>query len=259
MDRTRWTMLVGAGAIALAGAGGARAQSVTVESVADFSVHNVGENLGGFFGNIFRRNADDGRFQVNGRDPNPSSRVYGLWSIFNIDGGSLFSGPIGALERVRITLPPATPRDPSVIAPAVSGAGTLRVYYTTDQRDVLDPANGFDWIDSDPAGLGSQFSDLALLGEVSVSRGDPTVVFDLAPSGAVLADMIATINSGQLVRFVFSTTTVGLATSWGVGVPSDSTTLPIEGDASTVQFVVPAPGAAAALVLGGLVAGRRRR
>lgn len=237
----------------------ASAQMATVESITDFSVHNVGENIGGFFGDIFRRNADDGRFQVNGRDPNPASRVLGLWSIFNIDGGSLFSGPISDLERVTISLPPATPRDPGTIVPSFSDPGNLQVFYTTDQRDVLASSNGFDWIDSDPSGLGDQFSDLTQLGQIELPAGDPTALFDIELSGAVKDDIIATINNGELVRFIFTTSTVGLASNWGLGVPSDSTVLPIEGDAATVQFVVPSPAGAAALGLGSLVALRRRR
>ena len=253
-------MKIAATLVAVAGlSAAASAQTATVESITDFSVHNVGENLGGFFGNIFTRNADDGRFQVNGRDPNPASRVLGLWSIFNIDGGSLFANPISDLDSVRINLPPATPRNPGTIVPSFSDAGNLQVFYTTDQRDVLDSSNGFDWIDSDPSGLGNQFSDLTQLGEVNLPAGDPTAFFDIALSGTVQSDMISAINNGELVRFIFTTSTVGLASNWGLGVPSDSTTLPIEGDAATVQFVVPSPAGAAVLGRGGLVALRRRR
>ncbi|MGP1309833.1 MAG: hypothetical protein ACTS27_06525 [Phycisphaerales bacterium] len=231
----------------------ALAQSATVTGLDDFSIHTVGEGL---FGPT-RRNATESRFQVNGSNPNPSDRNYGLWTAFNIDGGSLFAGSVSQLQSVRVDLFGAVPITGQDV-PSVIEGGELQVFFTTDSRDVLDSSNGFVWDTGSPNGLGSQFSDLTLVGSTTLDRGTQDVSFDLDLSsiGSTLVDRI---NAGEQVRLLFTSPTMDFASSWGVGVPGSSTILAFDGPAPTVTFTVPAPGAVAVLGGAGLIALRRRR
>lgn len=240
--------------VALAGAGsGASAQTASAVGLEDFSINVVGEGL---FGPT-RLNVTNSRFQVNGRNPSSAMRNYGLWAAFNLDGGSLFDGPISTLDSVRIDLFGAVPITGQDV-PSVIRGGNLQVYYTTDSRDVVAAANGFVWDINSANGLGSQFSDLALLGEVNLDRGTQDVSFDLDIS-AVRDSMVGRINAGEQIRFLFTTTEADFASSWGVGVPGTSTILAFDGPAPVVTFVVPAPGAAALLACAGIATIRRRR
>jgi MYXO-CTERM domain-containing protein len=240
-----------AGATALGGV--ASAQSATAVGLDDFSIHTVGEGL---FGPT-RRNALDSRFQVNGSNPNPSDRNYGLWTAFNLDGGSLFAGDITQLASVRIDLFGAVPITGQDV-PSVIEGGDLQVYFTTDSSDVLASSNGFVWDTSSSNGLGSQFSDLTLVGSTTLVRGTQDVSFDVDLS-AIGSTLVDRINAGEQVRFLFTSPTMDFASSWGVGVPGTSTVLAFDGPAPTVTFTVPAPGAAAVLAGVGLVGLRRRR
>lgn len=237
----------------LALSGGAFAQSATVVGLDDFSIHNVGEGL---FGPT-RRDAINSRFQVNGRNGNPSDRNFGLWASFNIDSAGLFGAPVSSLASVRIDLFGAVPITGQDV-PSVIEGGEFQVYYTTDSRDVLDSANGFVWDINSDNGLGDQFSDLTLVGSTTLARGtqDLSIDVDLSSIGATLTDRI---NAGEQVRFLFTSTSPDFASSWGVGVPGTSTVLAFDGPAPTVTFTVPAPGAAGVLAAFGLLAARRRR
>ncbi|MCC5821916.1 MAG: hypothetical protein LAT64_01360 [Phycisphaerales bacterium] len=85
----RYSMFAVAGLAGLAIGGipsGAVAQQATLTGVEDFRIANVGEGL---FGPT-RRNAIDSRFQVNGRNPDPSNRNFGLWATFDLELAGLF-------------------------------------------------------------------------------------------------------------------------------------------------------------------------
>ncbi len=236
----------------LAGSGTGLAQSATVTGLDDFSIHNVGEGL---FGPT-RRDAINSRFQVNGRNPVAAERNFGLWAAFNIDGGSLFSGPIGGLDSVEVNLFGAHPITGQVV-PSVIDPGNLRVYFTTNDDDVLASANGYIWDTTSSDGVG-QFTDRVLVESEFLLRGDQdlTLSLDLSAIESVLVDRI---NNGQLVRFLFTSDTPDFASSWGVGVPGTSTIQAFDGAAPTVTFNVPAPGAMGLLGVAGLACVRRRR
>lgn len=233
--------------------GGAQAQTASATGLEDFSINVVGEGL---FGPT-RINSTNSRFQVNGRNPAAGMRNYGLWAAFNLDGASLFDAPISTLDSVRIDLFGAVPITGQDVPSVITG-GNLQVYYTTDSSDVLNSANGFVWDINSANGLGSQFSDLALVGEVQLDRGTQDVSFDVDLS-SIRETLVGRINSGEQVRFLFTTTTMEFASSWGVGVPGTSTILAFDGPAPVVTFTVPAPGAAALLGCAVLAGVRRRR
>jgi len=69
----------------IAAAGSANGQSASLVGVEDFRIANVGEGVGGFLPEVTRRNADEGRFQVNGSNPDQNNRVFGLWATFDLD------------------------------------------------------------------------------------------------------------------------------------------------------------------------------
>lgn len=234
-------------------AGGAQAQTASAVGLDDFSIHVVGEGL---FGPT-RINTLNSRFQVNGRNPSSAMRNFGLWTAFNLDGGALFDSPISTLDSVRIDLFGAVPITGQDV-PSVIRDGNLQVYFTTDSRDVLAAANGFVWDINSPNGLGSQFSDLTLVGEVGLVRGTQDVSFDVDLT-SIRETLVGRINAGEQVRFLFTSDTMDFASSWGVGVPGTSTVLAFDGPAPVVTFVVPAPGAAALLGCAGIAAMRRRR
>ena len=240
-------------ALAGLGASSATAQTSTAVGLEDVSIHVVGEGL---FGPT-RINTLNSRFQVNGRNPSSAMRNFGLWTAFNLDGGSLFDAPISTLESVRIDLFGAVPITGQDV-PSVIRDGNLQVYFTTDSRDVLAAANGFVWDINSANGLGSQFTDLTLVGELQLQRGTQDVTFDVDLSG-IRDTLVSRINAGEQVRFLFTSTEMDFASSWGVGVPGTSTVLAFNGPAPLVTFVVPAPGAAALLACAGLAAARRRR
>lgn len=247
---------IGAGLIVagLASAGSAAAaQTAVLTGLDDFRITNVGEGLFG----VTRRNALNSRFQVNGSNPSPSSRNYGLWATFDLELGGLFDAPISNLDAVRIDLFQAQPITGQDIDNVITG-GTMNVYYTLEDADVLDSSNGFDWIDSDAEGLGDQFADRVLVGTIELADGNFDAGFDLDLSG-ISDSLIAEINAGGFARFVFTTPDQDFATSWGVGEPSTSTILGFDGPAPTVTFTVPAPGAAMVGVMGVAMLGRRRR
>ncbi|MEO0632068.1 MAG: hypothetical protein AAFY46_15295, partial [Planctomycetota bacterium] len=151
------TGLIGAGAALMAAP--AVGQTAVLTGNEDFSISNVGEGLFG----ATRRDAVNSRFQINGRNPDGSNRNFGLWASFDVDLNGLFSGPISGIDSVTIDLFEAQPTTGQDIDNIITG-GTLNVYYTLEDADVLDSANGFDWIDSDPEGLGTQFADRVLVG-----------------------------------------------------------------------------------------------
>ncbi|MEM7755453.1 MAG: hypothetical protein AAF297_07430, partial [Planctomycetota bacterium] len=62
----------------------ASAQTVVATGLDDFSIHTVGEGLGGFFPDPIRQDRTDGRFQVNSSNPDPANRTFGLWTVFNV-------------------------------------------------------------------------------------------------------------------------------------------------------------------------------
>ena len=230
----------------------ADASAATVTGLDDFSIHTVGEGL---FGPT-RRNALDSRFQVNGRNPNTAERNYGLWTAFNIDGGSLFANPISQLDSVEVNLFGANPITGQTVANVIR-SGNFNVYFTENDDDVLLASNGYVWDINTPDGVG-QFADRVLVASTFLQAGDQdlTLSLDLSTIGSTLIDRI---NNGDLIRFIFTSDTMEFASSWGVGVPGTSTILAFDGPAPTVTFAVPAPGAAAMLGLAGLMSARRRR
>lgn len=248
--------LIGAGLV-LAGMSGASstasAQTSVMTGLDDFRIANVGEGLFG----VTRRDAINSRFQVNGRNPNPADRNYGLWATFDLDFNGLFSTPISTLDSVRIDLFQAQPITGQDIDNVITG-GTMNVYYTLEDADVLDSGNGFDWIDSDPEGLGSQFADRVLVGTIDLADGNFDAGFDLDLS-VIGSSLIDEINADGFARFVFTTPDQDFATSWGVGEPSTSTILGFDGPAPTVSFTVPTPGSAVVGLMGMAMLARRRR
>ena len=256
MQRVVYRLSIAAvvGSVASLNSADAAAQSAVLTGNQDFSISNVGE---GFIPSVTRRDAVNSRFQINGRNPSSSARNFGLWASFDVDLDGLFAGPISTLDSVRIDLFEAQPITGQDIDNIIRG-GTINVYYTLEDADVLNSANGFDWIDSDPEGLGTQFADRVLVGSVDVVEGNSGASFDLDLS-AIGASLIDEINSDGFVRFVFTTPDMDTATSFGVGAPGTSTVLAFDGAAPTISFTVPTPGAAALLGFGGLVAVRRRR
>ncbi|MEM8757961.1 MAG: PEP-CTERM sorting domain-containing protein [Planctomycetota bacterium] len=235
-------------------ASAAAGQTAVLTGNEDFTISNVGE---GFLFGPTRRDAVDSRFQINGRNPDGADRNFGLWAAFNLDLNGLFAGPIGGLESVTIDLFEAQPITGQDIDNIITG-GTLNLYYTLEDADVLDAANGFDWIDSDPEGLGDQFADRVLVGSVDVVDGNSGASFDL-DLATIESSLVNEINNDGFIRFVLTTPDMDTATSFGVGAPGTSTVLAFDGPAPTVSFVVPAPASAALLGLGGLAAVRRRR
>ncbi|MEM7628563.1 MAG: hypothetical protein AAF356_03975 [Planctomycetota bacterium] len=231
----------------------ASAQEATLTGLEDFRIANVGEGL---FAPT-RRDAINSRFQVNGRNPNSAERNFGLWATFDLDFSGLFASDIAELQSVEIDLFQAQPTTGQDIDNIIRG-GTMNVYYTLEDADVLDSANGFDWIDSDAEGLGDQFADRVLVGTIDLADGNFDASFDLDLS-VIGSSLIDEINSDGFARFVFTTPDQNFATSWGVGEPSTSTILGFDGAAPEVRFVVPTPGSVAALGMGLLVAARRRR
>ena len=231
----------------------ASAQTAVLTGNQDFTISNVGEGLFG----ATRRDAINSRFQVNGRNPASAMRNFGLWATFDIDLAGVFNAPISTLESARIDLFQAQPTTGQDVDNVIRG-GTMNVYFTLEDADVLNSANGFDWIDSDAEGLGDQFSDRVLVGTIDLADGNFDAGFDLDLSqiGSTLVDEI---NAGGFGRFVFTTPDMNFATSWGVGEPGTSTILAFDGPAPTVTLVVPAPGAAAMGLLGLTAIARRRR
>lgn len=233
--------------------GTANAQTAVLTGNQDFSISNVGEGLFG----ATRRDAINSRFQVNGRNPNSAERNFGLWATFDVPTAGVFASDIPTLESVTIDLFQAQPITGQDVDNVITG-GTMNVYLTLEDADVLDSSNGFDWIDSDPEGLGTQFADRVLIGTVDLADGNTDVSFDL-PLGTVGSTIIDELNNGDFLRFVFTTPDQNFATSWGVGEPGTSSILAFDGAAPTVTFVVPAPGAAGLALLAGVAATRRRR
>ncbi|MGP1271986.1 MAG: hypothetical protein ACTS22_01505 [Phycisphaerales bacterium] len=231
----------------------ASAQSAVLTGNQDFTISNVGEGLFG----VTRRDAVNSRFQINGRNPDSSNRNFGLWAAFNIDLNGLFSAPISGLESVTVDLFEAQPTTGQDIDNIITG-GTLNLYYTLEDADVLASANGFDWIDADPEGLGTQFADRVLVGSVDVVDGNQGASFNLDLS-AIEASLVNEINSDGFVRFVLTTPNMNTATSFGVGAPGTSSVLAFDGPAPTVRFVVPSPASAVLLGIAGVSAVRRRR
>lgn len=252
MTKTIQTSLIaGLAAISVAPA---TAQTAVLTGNEDFSIHNVGES---FFGGAFRRDAVNSRFQINGRNPASADRNLGLWAAFNVDLNGLFSGPVTGVESATIDLFQAQPFTGQDIDNIITG-GTVNVYFTLDDSDVLNSANGFDWVDSDAEGLGDQFSDRVLVGSIDLVEGNFDASFDLDLS-VVGADLLNQINSDGFVRFVFTTPDMDTATSFGVGAPSTSTVLGFDGPAPTITInAIPAPGSLALLGLAGFAARRRR-
>ncbi len=248
------TTLLLAGVAVLAPIGAASAQTAVLTGNQDFTISNVGE---GFIPSVTRRNAVNSRFQINGRNPASSDRNFGLWASFDIDLQDTFGGPISQLDSARIDLFQAQPITGQDIDNIITG-GTINVYLTLNDDDVLASANGYDWIDSDPEGLGTQFSDRVLVGTMDVVDGNFDVGFDLDLSTAG-ASIIDEINNDGFIRFVFTTPNMDTATSFGVGAPGTSSILAFDGAAPTVTFVVPAPSGALLGGLGLLAATRRRR
>lgn len=248
------TLVVIAAVGAQVGVGSVSAQTTVLTGNQDFTISNVGE---GFIPSVTRRNAVDSRFQINGRNPNSASRNFGLWASFDVDLDGVFGGPISSLDSVTIDLFEAQPITGQNIDNIIRG-GTINVYYTLEDADVLDAANGFDWIDSDPEGLGTQFADRVLVGTLDVVDGNSGASFDLDLS-AIGGSLVDEINSDGFVRFVFTTPDMDTATSFGVGAPGTSTVLAFDGAAPTIRFTVPAPGGGALAALGLLAMSRRRR
>jgi MYXO-CTERM domain-containing protein len=251
--------LVALAPVALLGVGGAgaAAQSASLTGVTDFQISTVGEGLGGFLPETIRRNATDSRFQVNGRDPNPADRNFGLWTTFDLDFDGLFAGPVAELQSVTVDLFQAQPITGQDINNVIDG-GTLNLYYTTEDADVLDAGNGFDWIDADPEGLGSQFSDRVLVGSVDLVAGNTDVSFDVDLT-SIESSLLSAINADGFGRFVLTSPTPQFASSWGVGEPGTSDIQAFDGPAPVVTFTVPTPGAGAMLALAGVAGVRRRR
>jgi uncharacterized protein (TIGR03382 family) len=254
-------MKISALAIAIVGAGlvggipaQVSAQQAVLTGLEDFRIANVGEGLFG----VTRRDALNSRFQVNGRNPASGQRNFGLWATFDLELAGLFDSSIGQLDSVRIDLFQVQAITGQTINNVIRG-GTMNVYYTLENADVLAAANGFDWIDADPEGLGDQFSDRVLVGSIDlVDQTNVDAGFDLDLS-VIGASLINQINAGGFARFVFTTPDMNMATSWGVGVPGTSTVLAFDGPAPTVTFTVPAPGTAGLALLGLGVMARRRR
>ena len=232
----------------------ASAQSAVLTGNEEFTISNVGE---GFIPSITRRNAVNSRFQVNGRNPAGGDRNFGLWATFDIDLNGTFSSAITQLESARIDLFQAQPTTGQDVDNVITG-GTMNVYFTLNNDDVLLAANGYDWIDSDPEGLGNQFSDRVLVGTIDLADGNFDAAFDLDLS-MIGADLINEINSDGFIRFIFTTPDMDFATSWGVGAPGTSTTLAFDGPAPTVTLTVPTPGVATLALLGLTATARRRR
>lgn len=245
--------IAAAGVVSFALVGGASAQTAVLTGNQDFSISNVGE---GFLFGPTRRDAIDSRFQINGRNPDGANRNFGLWATFDVDLDGAFGSPITALESARIDLFQAQPTTGQDIDNIITG-GTINVYYTLEDADVLDSANGFDWIDSDPEGLGMQFADRVLVGTIDLVDGNFDAGFDLDLS-VIGSSLVNEINSDGFVRFVFTTPNMDTATSFGVGAPGTSSTLAFDGPAPTISFVVPTPGVVSIAGLG-LLAGLRRR
>lgn len=254
MQRNVYTAALGV-AVASSGVfvGDSAGQTAVLTGNQDFGISNVGEGLFG----ATRRDATDSRFQINGRNPDSANRNFGLWASFDVDLDDLFAGSISGLESVTIDLFEAQPTTGQDIDNIITG-GTLNLYYTLEDADVLDSGNGFDWIDSDPEGLGTQFADRVLVGSVDVVDGNQGASFALDLS-AIEASLVNEINSDGFVRFVLTTPNMNTATSFGVGAPGTSSILAFDGPAPTIRVVVPSPASAVVLGLGGLAAMRRRR
>lgn len=250
------TALAGAGlALGVVGVAAptASAQQAVLTGIEDFRIANVGEGL---FAPT-RRDAVNSRFQVNGRNPSSTQRNFGLWATFDLNLDGLFAGPVSQLDSVRIDLFQAQAITGQTINNVIRG-GTMNVYYTLEDADVLNAANGFVWDVNDAEGLGSQFADRVLVGSIDLATGNFDAGFDLDLS-VIGSSLLDQINSGGFARFVFTTPDMNFASNWGVGVPGTSTILAFDGPAPTVTFTVPAPGAVAVGVLGlGLLARRRR-
>lgn len=254
-------MKIAAFAIATVGAGlvggipsQASAQQAVLTGLEDFRIANVGEGL---FGPT-RRDAINSRFQVNGRNPASSQRNYGLWATFDLELAGLFDSSISQLDSVQIDLFQVQAITGQTINNVIRG-GTVNVYYTLEDANVLAAANGFIWDTSDAEGLGSQFSDRVLVGSIDLTdqtNTDASFNLDLSVIGSSL---INEINSGGFARFLFTTADMNMATSWGVGEPGTSTILAFDGAAPTVTFTVPAPGTAGLALLGLGAMARRRR
>jgi|GEM_PF-3081952 len=250
-------------------AAAANAQVVTLTGPQDFSIHQIGEGVGGFLPPVIRRDVVDGRFQVNGRNPDPANRLFGQWTAINIDTSSVFSGPVDQLERLTLTIHGAETRPDSTaqVHPIIFG-GTMSIYLTTDgDQNLLNAANGYVWDINAQNGIGNQFSDLYLLDTRTFERGtvgvDPTptwsVDVDLAALGSVILDQI---NSGSTFRFIITGIDDTVASSWYSGVENPKLTAVTNtytGIAPTVEFVIPAPGALGLIAGMGLIAARRRR
>ena len=252
MQTKNVTLAVLAGVALTAAPGAATAQQV-LTGVEDFRIANVGEGL---FGPT-RRNATNSRFQVNGSNPVSSQRNYGLWAAFDLDFDGLFDSSISQLESVRVDLFQAQPTTGQDIDNVIRG-GTMNVYYTLEDADVLDSSNGFVWDTSDAEGLGSQFADRVLVGSISLSDGNFDAGFDLDLT-QIGSSLVDEINGAGFARLIFTSPDQNFASSWGVGEPGTSSILAFDGPAPTVSFTVPAPGAVVMLGLGGLAVSRRRR
>lgn len=262
-------MTVAAASAVVAFAGIANAQSITLTGPQDFSIHQIGEGVGGFLPPVIRRDVVDGRFQVNGRNPDPSNRLFGQWTSINVDTSTVFSGPVDQLERLTLTINGAETRPDSTaqLHPILFG-GTMSIYLTTDgDQNLLDASNGYVWDVDAQNGIGEQFSDLYLLDTRTFERGtigvDPTptwsVDVDLSVLGSVILDQIA---SGSTFRFIITGIDDTVASSWYSGVENPKLTAVTNtytGIAPTVEFVIPAPGAMGLLAGMGLLAARRRR
>lgn len=257
-----------AGAL-IAATGAAQAQNVTLTGPQDFSIHQIGEGVGGFLPPVLRRNVVDGRFQVNGRNPDPANRLFGQWTAINVDTSAAFNAPVNQLERVTLTIGGAETRpDSTAQLFPILFAGTMSVYLTTDGDDnLLTASNGYVWDTNAQNGIGSQFSDLYLLDTRTFTTGQAGVTptpswsidVDLTTLGSVILDQI---NSGSTFRFIVTGIDTTVASSWYSGVENPKLTAVTNtytGIAPTVTFVIPAPSSAALLAGMGLLASRRRR